>query len=164
MISLHMSSHFSTHLHCGILCVFSFQFFDSFLKFPPLSSHFWSDLFLTCCSYSSYLWTFFIFKPSNKYPYGWLLRSDESIPFTVKSWKNTKDKQFKESSVVGMCIVTATSCTISMKKVNVITMESDLMRSRCCGYRTISDGLRETMCKTITKYHLACVLYAYFRK
>jgi hypothetical protein len=121
-------------------------------------------LFLTCCSYSSYLWTFFIFKPSNKYPYGWLLRSDESIPFTVKSWKNTKDKQFKESSVVGMCIVTATSCTISMKKVNVITMESDLMRSRCCGYRTISDGLRETMCKTITKYHLACVLYAYFRK
>jgi hypothetical protein len=141
-----------------------FNFLIFFFNFQPLSFHFWSDLSLTYCSYSSSLWTFFIFKLSNKDPYGWVLRSDESIPFTVKSWKYTKDKQFKESSVVGMCFVTATSCTISMKKVNVITMESDFMRNRCCGCRTISDGLKETMYKTITEYHFACVLYAYFRK
>ena len=141
-----------------------FNFLIFFPHFPPLSSHFWSDLSLTYCSYSSSLWTFFIFKLSNKDPYGWVLRSDESIPFTVKFWKYTKDKQFKESSVVGMCFVTATSCTISMKKVNVITMESDFMRNRCCGCRTLSDGLKETMYKTITEYYFACVLYAYFRK
>jgi hypothetical protein len=143
MISLHMSSHSSTHLHCGILCVFSFQFLILFSSFR----HFLLIFGPTCCSYSSSLWKFSIFKLSDKDPYGWVLRSDESIPFTVKSWKYTKEKQFKESSVVGMCIVIAASCTISMKKVNVITMESDLMRSRCYGYRPISDGLIETMCK-----------------
>lgn len=98
--------HYICHCIPVLICiaessaVFSFHFFYFFFKFPPLSSHFWSDLSLTYCSYSSSLWTLFIFKLSDKDPYGWVLRSDESIPFTVKSWKYTKDKQFKKSLVV----------------------------------------------------------------
>jgi hypothetical protein len=61
-----------------------------------------------------------------------------------------KDKHLKESSVVGMCFVTATSCTISMEKVNVITMESDFMRNRCCGCKSVKTKELSPYCKALS--------------
>jgi hypothetical protein len=142
--------------------VFSFQFFFSifrhflFIFGPTCPSR--TVLILLLSERSSSL-SFQIkihmdgcFVPTNRFHLLW-------NPESIRKTNNLKNHQLLVCASSQQQVV-----QFQWKKVNVITMESDFMRNRCCGCRTISDGLKETMYKTITEYHFACVLCAYFRK